>query len=173
MPGDAHGSSSSSSSVPAVVQRLAALPVAQLCPRGFVMIWANKEHLAAVVRLLSSWGFSYVENLSWVLLQPNHAILRLPYPCLQRSHITLYIFRRDGEGRDVELRHQRNPDVIFDCVRAVAGREWDVPAQVFSTIETMLPTGKGLFLELWAAAEAGRAGWTHIVEQQQEQQQQQ
>lgn len=50
----------------------------------------------AVVRLLSSWGFSYVENLSWVLLQPNHAILRLPYPCLQRSHITLYIFRRDG-----------------------------------------------------------------------------
>jgi hypothetical protein len=51
-----------------------------------------------------------------------------------------------------------------------AGREWDMPAQVFSTIETMLPTGKGLFLELWAAAEAGRAGWTHIVEQQQEQQ---
>jgi hypothetical protein len=26
-----------------------------------------------------------------------------------------------GEGRDIELRHQRNPDVIFDCVRAVAG----------------------------------------------------
>jgi hypothetical protein len=47
---------------------------------------------------MSSWGFSYVENLSWVLLQPNHAILRLPYPCLQRSHITLYIFRRDGEA---------------------------------------------------------------------------
>jgi hypothetical protein len=46
-----------------------------------------------------------------------------------------------------------------------------VPAQVFSTIETMLPTGKGLFLELWASAEAGRAGWTHIVEQQQLQQQ--
>jgi hypothetical protein len=46
---------------------------------------------------MSAWGFSYVENLSWVLLQPNHAILRLPYACLQRSHITLYIFRREGE----------------------------------------------------------------------------
>jgi hypothetical protein len=21
-----------------------------------------------------------------------------------------------GEGRDIELRHQRNPDVVFDCV---------------------------------------------------------
>jgi hypothetical protein len=39
-------SSSSTSSLPAVVQRLAMLPIPQLCPRGFVMIWANKEHLA-------------------------------------------------------------------------------------------------------------------------------
>ena len=45
-----------------------------------------------------------------------------------------------------------------------AGREWDVPAEVFTTIETLLPTGKGAFLELWAPTEAGRAGWTHIVE---------
>lgn len=46
-----------------------------------------------------------------------------------------------------------------------AGREWDVPAEVFKSIETLLPTGKGAFLELWAPREAGRAGWTHIVEQ--------
>ena len=26
-----------------------------------------------------------------------------------------------GEGRDIELRHQRNPDVVFDYVRAVEG----------------------------------------------------
>lgn len=26
-----------------------------------------------------------------------------------------------GEGRDIELRHQRNPDVVFDYVRAVQG----------------------------------------------------
>lgn len=45
-----------------------------------------------------------------------------------------------------------------------AGREWDVPAQVFDIIETLLPTGKGAFLELWSASSAGRAGWTHIAE---------
>lgn len=47
-----------------------------------------------------------------------------------------------------------------------SGREWDVPVEVFDSIETLLPTGKGLFLELWAPAAAGRAGWTHVVEQQ-------
>lgn len=52
---------------------------------------------AAVVKLMSRWGYSYVENLTWVLLHPNHSILRLPYPCIQRSHITLYIFRKDGQ----------------------------------------------------------------------------
>jgi hypothetical protein len=125
-----------------------------------------------------------------------------------------------GEGRDIELRHQRNPDVVFDYVRAVqggwhmrvtgsracckgntaqphalpvllsshrkgwqagvasgpqhpaelrgcgvlAGREWDVPVEVFNSIETLLPTGRGRFLELWAPAQAGRAGWTHLAE---------
>ena len=53
---------------------------------------------AAVFRLMSRWGFSYVENLTWVLLAPNHSILQLPCACVQRSHITLYIFRKDGEG---------------------------------------------------------------------------
>jgi len=26
-----------------------------------------------------------------------------------------------GEGKDIELRHQRNPDVVFDCLRAGCG----------------------------------------------------
>lgn len=52
---------------------------------------------AAVCRLMSRWGFSYVENLTWVLLAPNHSILQLPCANVQRSHITLYIFRKDGE----------------------------------------------------------------------------
>lgn len=53
------------------------------------------------------------------------------------------------------------------CTRMFAGREWDVPVEVFDSIETLLPTGKDLFLELWAPTQAGRAGWTHVVEQQQ------
>ncbi|KAF8068428.1 clcD [Scenedesmus sp. PABB004] len=200
LPAISGGGAGGGGGLPEAVQRLACVPVPALCPRGFIFIWANKEHLsgarrsaraqhaprpphsphvrarpaarptsrraarAAVVRLMSAWGFSYVENLTWVLLGPGHDVLRLPYPTARRSHVTLYIFRKDGEGRDIELRHQRSPDVVLDCVRAVEGREWDVPAEVFATIETLLPTGQGAFLELWAPAEAGRAGWTHVVE---------
>jgi hypothetical protein len=59
---------------------------------------------AAVFRLMSRWGFSYVENLTWVFLARNHSILQLPCANVQRSHITLYIFRKDGESAAAEGR---------------------------------------------------------------------
>ena len=45
-----------------------------------------------------------------------------------------------------------------------AARDWEIPPTVYRTIETLLPTGKGLFLELWAARGTRRPGWTHVVE---------
>ena len=50
------------------------------------------------MRALCGWGYAYVENLTWVLVAPNHRILRLPYAkgLARRSHLTLLIFRREG-----------------------------------------------------------------------------
>ena len=45
-----------------------------------------------------------------------------------------------------------------------SARDWEIPPTVYRTIETLLPTGKGLFLELWAAGGTRRPGWTHVVE---------
>ena len=47
---------------------------------------------------------------------------------------------------------------------AAAGQPHATPNEVFIAIETLLPTGKGQFLELWAAKGSSRPGWTHIVE---------
>lgn len=33
------------------------------------------------------------------------------------------LLRNAGEGKDIELRHQRNPDVLFDCVRKQEGEK--------------------------------------------------
>ncbi len=45
-----------------------------------------------------------------------------------------------------------------------AGQGKDIPEEIFMAIETLLPTGKGKFLELWAARNVRRPGWTHMVE---------
>jgi hypothetical protein len=50
-----------------------------------------------VVDLMYSLGYNYVENLTWVLTHANNSTLRLPHQYSCRSHITLYIFRKEGE----------------------------------------------------------------------------
>ena len=45
-----------------------------------------------------------------------------------------------------------------------AGQVVGVPEEAFYAIETLLPTGKGKFLELWAHYRAQRPGWAHVAE---------
>ncbi len=47
------------------------------------------------------------------------------------------------------------------CMRR-AGGALDPPEEALVAIETLLPTGKGKFLELWAAPDVRRPGWTHV-----------
>lgn len=69
--------------------------------------------------------YVYVENLTWVILQPNNRVAELSADYLGRSHRTLLIFRRDmkehPQGRAIELRHQRSPDVDMSIGRTGAG----------------------------------------------------
>ncbi|CAL5228471.1 g11612 [Coccomyxa viridis] len=148
----------------AVAARLAKVPMTQLCPIGFIFIWVDKTLIAEVVNLMDNWGFSYVENLTWVHMAPNNTVVAAPSLYARRSHLSLFIFRKSGEGKDIELRHQRNPDVLFDSVRQEEGQALGVPEEAFYAIETLLPTGKGRFLELWAPYKARRPGWVHVSE---------
>jgi hypothetical protein len=47
--------------------------------------------------------------------------------------------------------------------RFLAGAPMAAPEDAFKALETLLPTGKGKFLELWAPRGALRPGWTHVA----------
>lgn len=76
---------------------LSRLPIHKLCPIGFVFIWVKKQHISAVARQMGKWGFAYVENLTWVFLHANHSVMQLPSDFVRRSHLTLFLFRKEGE----------------------------------------------------------------------------
>eukprot|EP00887_Chlorella_sp_A99_P001347 scaffold14.g1347.t1 len=146
-------------------QILAKVPLDKLTPVGFAFVWVQKQHVQALCRLMKRWGFVYIENLTWVFLGPNNTILRLPGSYLNSSHLTLYMFRKAAGGKDIELRHQRNPDVTVDCLcREPETARRAYPRETFVAIETLLPTCKGRFLELWAPRGVRRPGWTHLAE---------
>ena len=56
-----------------------------------------QSQLHAVVRLLYSWRFAYVENLTWVHMGPNNRPLAEAAPHARCSHSTLLMFRKEGE----------------------------------------------------------------------------
>jgi len=45
---------------------------------------------------LYKWGYQYVENLTWVYMDANNTILTTPSDYAQKSHLTLFIFRKEG-----------------------------------------------------------------------------
>ena len=116
---------------------------------------AHLQHAVQLqaVKLFQSWGFTYVENLCWIRRYPNHSIVTEEYDYFTKSKAILLIFKR-GEG--ITLRHQRNPDVIFDFVRRDKYLAEDKPDNIYEVIETLLPEGnykeetkEGRFLELY------------------------
>ena len=52
--------------------------------------------IAEVVDVMDKWGFSYVENLTWVHMAPNNTVVASPSLYARRSHLSLFIFRKAG-----------------------------------------------------------------------------
>ncbi|KAJ1676114.1 hypothetical protein EV182_008853, partial [Spiromyces aspiralis] len=55
-----------------------------------------------------------------------------------RTKMTLLIFRKEG---DLEMRHQRSPDVIFDFIKPEDSYDLTPrkPEYLYQVIETLLP----------------------------------
>ena len=49
------------------------------------------------------------------------------------------------------------------CWCPTVGQAVRMPEEAFVTIETLLPTGEGRFLELWAPQGASRTGWVQVA----------
>ncbi|CAM0141138.1 hypothetical protein VKS41_001574 [Umbelopsis sp. WA50703] len=154
------------------IEQLASLDIPSIVPKGFLFIWLEKEWLPDIVRMCEKWQFKYVENFCWIKKNLNNQIAKKPYTYFNKSKLSLLIFRREG---DVELRHQRNPDCVFDFSKPrVTGELTELkPRFMYHIIETLLPSaifhpennpnGERL-LELWAKADQKRLGWTTVVD---------
>jgi N6-adenosine-specific RNA methylase IME4 len=130
--------------------------VTDIIKAGFLFIWLEKEWIQKVVSITAKWGFKYVENFCWIKKDINNQIHKSQYKYFNKSKLSLLIFRKEG---DIELRHQRNPDCVFDFIRPkLPGKNIlfffnktysqskldevseKKPPFMYSVIETLLPT---------------------------------
>ncbi|RIA93511.1 hypothetical protein C1645_796598 [Glomus cerebriforme] len=153
------------------LQQFESLKVPDIVPKGFLFIWVEKEFIPDIVQIAEKWNFRYVENFCWIKKHINNQISRASYRYFNKSKLSLLIFRKEG---DIELRHQRNPDCVFDFIkpRTPEMLTEGKPRVMYDIIETMLPqavyneqnpNGDKL-LELWAKKGSHRQGWTTVVQ---------
>jgi hypothetical protein len=129
---------------------------------GILCIWAKKgSQIKEVFRCLKGWGFTYVENLTWVQLTPAGKIV--VHNNMERdgdgdgdmyknaaantttpshinvvacsSHKTLIMAKKQSNKETLELRHQRTCDVLLSP--HLGGHQ--VPDDVRLMLETLLP----------------------------------
>ncbi|KXS19538.1 hypothetical protein M427DRAFT_52949 [Gonapodya prolifera JEL478] len=161
------------------VLELSSLPIPSLLvPGGFLLIWTPKRHVSAVLDLSEgTWGLRYVENIVWVKRtvgnkDVRHSMLsqRITADSLSSGTEICLVLRKDG---DLDIRHQRNPDVIVDFVKPVeiGDTRPAKPSRIYDIVETMLPSAAfhpdtqrsaNFLLELWARPGALRSGWTNV-----------
>lgn len=63
-----------------------------------------------------------------------------------------------GEGRDIELRHQRNPDVVFDYVRAVQGESTAVELLLSIGAMRMVTSSFVSVWQIWSGIGSSHSG---------------
>ena len=139
---------------------------------GYLFIWVEREELADVIRVADRFlSFKYVENLCWIRRSLGNRLLREngKTALFCKSKLTLLILRRDPKNQ-CKLRHQRNPDCIFDFVGP--GRMPD--GRVYDVIETLLDGTKAIgphLMHLWAGASPtdrlvyqARKHWIRVLE---------
>ncbi|KAJ2725202.1 hypothetical protein GGI07_001464 [Coemansia sp. Benny D115] len=143
-----------------------------LVPGAFLFTWCEKELIPDMCEIAEQeWGLKYVENFCWVRKLTNNHIARLPSEYFCRSKVTLLIFRREG---DLEMRHQRSPDSVFDFVKPRLPGDLNdrKPDFAYTVIETLLPRAlctpelpnPDRLVQLWMPADNHRTHWTTIVQ---------
>ncbi|KAJ2399919.1 hypothetical protein GGI23_002362 [Coemansia sp. RSA 2559] len=155
------------------ISKLVSIPVDKLlAPGSFLFTWCEKELIVDMCEIAeNNWGLKYVENFCWVRYQTNNQIQRLPSSYFRRSKVTLLIFRREG---DLEIRHQRSPDSLFDFVKPKMPGDLNdrKPDFAYTVIETLLPRAlctdeepdPNRLLQLWFPSDCHRTNWTTIVQ---------
>lgn len=118
---------------------------------GIIFIWSDRQHEYDLLKVMENIGYFYVENVTWVKKSFNNEFISTPGEPFQYCKETLLMLRRGMKTQtgnlkfvQLEIRHQRNPDVIMDFARPnklLRGKIVDDKPQeeLYHLIETLLP----------------------------------
>ncbi|CAG8479316.1 3719_t:CDS:2 [Ambispora leptoticha] len=130
------------------------LPIAKLQKNGFLFIWVINNKYAKVFDMMKKWGYTYVDDITWVKQTVNRRMAKGHGFYLQHAKETCLVGKKgiDPPG----TRYSISSDVIFSERRGQSQK----PEELYEMIEELVPDGK--YLEIFGRKNNLRDYWVTI-----------
>ncbi|KAF9193831.1 hypothetical protein BGZ51_002154 [Haplosporangium sp. Z 767] len=130
------------------------LPVPKLSSNGFIFIWVINNKYARAFDLMRKWGYSYVDDITWVKQTVNRRMAKGHGYYLQHAKETCLVGKK---GQDPPgCRHSIGSDVIFSERRGQSQK----PEELYELIEELVPNGR--YLEIFGRKNNLRDYWVTV-----------
>lgn len=130
------------------------IPFEKLQTNGFLFIWVINNKYAKAFELMEKWGYTYVDDITWVKQTVNRRMAKGHGYYLQHAKETCLVARK---GKDpINCRHSVGSDVIFSERRGQSQK----PEELYEMIEELVPNGK--YLEIFGRKNNLRDYWVTI-----------
>lgn len=117
------------------------MPIGKLSKDGFIFIWVINSKYTKAFDLMSRWGYTFVDDITWVKKTVNRRMGKGHGYYLQHAKETCLVGHK---GQDPPgTRHNILSDVIYAERRGQSQK----PDELYGMIEELVPNGK--YLEIF------------------------
>ncbi|KAG9293588.1 hypothetical protein G9A89_005591 [Geosiphon pyriformis] len=130
------------------------LPIAKLQQNGFLFIWVINNKYAKAFEMMKKWGYTYVDDITWVKQTVNRRMAKGHGFYLQHAKETCLVGKKGDDPPGT--RYSISSDVIFSERRGQSQK----PEELYEMIEELVPDGK--YLEIFGRKNNLRDYWVTI-----------
>ncbi|KAK4517940.1 uncharacterized protein ATC70_001289 [Mucor velutinosus] len=130
------------------------LPIPKLQQNGFLFMWVINNKYAKAFELIEKWGYTYVDDITWVKQTVNRRMAKGHGYYLQHAKETCLVGKK---GQDPpNCKHSLSSDVIYSERRGQSQK----PEELYQMIEELVPNGR--YLEIFGRKNNLRDYWVTI-----------
>ncbi|KAI8072400.1 MT-A70-domain-containing protein [Gongronella butleri] len=130
------------------------LPIPKLQKNGLIFIWVINNKYVKAFELMEKWGYTYVDDITWVKQTVNRRMAKGHGYYLQHAKETCLVGKKGDDPPN--FRHSVGSDVIFSERRGQSQK----PEELYELIEELVPGGK--YLEIFGRKNNLRDYWVTI-----------
>ncbi|KAJ2078503.1 hypothetical protein H4R24_004422 [Coemansia sp. RSA 988] len=130
------------------------LPIQLLQTNGFIFIWVINNKYTKAFQLMKQWGYTYVDDITWVKQTVNRRMAKGHGYYLQHAKETCLVGKKGADPQT--LQRSVASDVIFSERRGQSQK----PEEMYEIIEQLIPGGN--YLEIFGRKNNLRDYWVTI-----------